>query len=86
MVDALQLIGFALRRQGYPMAPLVIWMVLGGTLEISLRQGLIITNGDFAAFFVQRPIAAGLMMAAVAMLCLPLWRAWRAGRSKAARI
>jgi len=80
------LIGFALRRQGYPMAPLVIGMVLGGTLEISLRQGLIITNGDFAAFFVQRPIAAGLVMAAVAMLCLPLWRAWRAGRSKAARI
>jgi putative tricarboxylic transport membrane protein len=72
--------GFALRRQGYPMAPLVIGMVLGPTLEISLRQGLIITDGSFAAFFAS-PIAAVLAVAALGMLSLPLVRAARARRA-----
>jgi putative tricarboxylic transport membrane protein len=74
-------IGFILRRQGYPMAPLVIGMVLGPTLEMSLRQGLIITNGDFMAFFTGHPIAVGLSLAAIGMLSLPLVRITIAGRA-----
>lgn len=76
--------GFILRRQGYPMAPLVIGMVLGPTLEISLRQGLIITNGSFSAFFVGHPIAAVLMVIALLMLSLPIIRALRARNGKSA--
>ena len=71
------IIGFLLRRQGYPMAPLVIGMVLGPTLEISLRQGLIITDGSFAAFFSGHPIALLLAIAALGMLSLPFIRMWR---------
>jgi putative tricarboxylic transport membrane protein len=59
------------------MAPLVIGMVLGPTLELSLRQGLIITDGSFAAFFTGHPIALGLTIAAAGMLSLPLIRALR---------
>jgi len=70
-------IGFILRRQGYPMAPLVIGMVLGPTLEMSLRQGLIITNGSFTAFFTGHPIAVALMISALVLLALPGWRALR---------
>ncbi|MFK7731943.1 MAG: tripartite tricarboxylate transporter permease [Pseudomonadales bacterium] len=69
------IIGFILRRQDYPMAPLVIGMVLGPTLEISLRQGLIITDGSFFAFFSGHPIAAVLVAFACSMLLLPLFRA-----------
>jgi len=68
------IVGFLLRRKGFPMPPLVIGMVLGPTLEISLRQGLIITDGSFLAFFTGHPIAFGLMIAAVGMLSLPLVR------------
>jgi len=75
------IIGFILRRQGYPMAPLVIGMVLGPTLEISLRQGLIITDGSFTAFFIGHPIASTLVIAALAMLLLPAIRAVRQRRS-----
>ena len=69
------IIGFILRRHSYPMAPLVIGMVLGPTLEISLRQGLIITDGSFFAFFVGHPIAAVLVAVAFLMLFLPIVRA-----------
>lgn len=78
VMAAAGVIGFVLRRQGYPMAPLVIGMVLGPTLEISLRQGLIITNGSFVQFFTHHPIAVALILAAAAMLLLPLVRAIRA--------
>jgi putative tricarboxylic transport membrane protein len=74
-------IGFILRRQGMPMPPLVIGMVLGPTLEISLRQGLIITDGSFTAFFSGHPIALVLVICAVAMLSLPLIRALHARRA-----
>lgn len=74
VMAAAGILGFILRRQSYPMAPLVIGMVLGPTLELSLRQGLIITDGSFAAFFVGHPIAAVLVAAALGMLSLPVIR------------
>jgi len=73
-------VGFLLRRQGFPMPPLVIGMVLGPTLEISLRQGLILTDGRFSAFFTGRPIATVLALAAIGMLSLPLVRLLRSRR------
>jgi putative tricarboxylic transport membrane protein len=75
------ILGFVLRRQGMPMAPLVIGMVLGPTLEISLRQGLIITDGSFLAFFSGHPIALVLAVCAVGMLSLPMITAARAKRT-----
>ncbi|WP_299586736.1 tripartite tricarboxylate transporter permease [uncultured Tateyamaria sp.] len=67
-------VGFLLRRQGVPMAPLVIGMVLGPTLELTLRQGLILTDGNFLAFFTGHPIALVLALAALLALSLPLLR------------
>ncbi|KAJ55642.1 hypothetical protein ACMU_13200 [Actibacterium mucosum KCTC 23349] len=72
-------VGFLMRRQGFPMAPLVIGMVLGPTLELTLRQGLILTDGSFPAFFTGHPIALVLGLAAVAALLLPLVRSMRKG-------
>ncbi len=74
-------IGFLLRRQGVPMAPLVIGMVLGPTLELTLRQGLILTDGSFLAFFTGHPIALVLAVAALAALSLPLVRALYGARA-----
>ena len=74
--------GFLLRWQGFPMAPLVIGMVLGPTLELSLRQGLILTGGDFAAFFTDHPIALALTLLAITAFTVPIVHAFiRARRS-----
>ncbi|MEM8617771.1 MAG: tripartite tricarboxylate transporter permease [Pseudomonadota bacterium] len=75
VMGAAGFVGFLLRRQGFPMAPLVIGMVLGPTLELTLRQGLILTDGSFLAFFTGHPIALVLAIAAVLALCLPILRA-----------
>ena len=77
------IVEFLLRRQGFPMAPLVIGMALGPTQEISLRQGLILTDGQFSAFFVGHPIAVVLVsVAAFALLWKPLRYLWRQSRAQ----
>lgn len=50
-------VGFLLREMKYPMAPLVLGIVLGDLLDLNLRRGLALTNGDPSPFFT-RPISA----------------------------
>ena len=51
------IVGFVLRRYGYPMAPLVLGLVLGDLLEKNLRRALVLSDGDLTPFFT-RPISA----------------------------
>lgn len=51
------LVGFLLRQMNYPMAPLVLGIILGALLDKSLRRGLTLTDGDLLPFFT-RPISA----------------------------
>src|SRR3954471_14422947 len=53
---AFGLIGFVLRRFGYPLAPLVLGIVLGDLMEKGLRRGLVLADGDLVPFFT-RPIS-----------------------------
>lgn len=54
---AFGIVGFLLREMKYPMAPLVLGIVLGNLLDVNLRRGLSLSNGDFTPFLV-RPISA----------------------------
>jgi len=49
-------VGFFLRRLNYPMAPLVLGIVLGDLLDKNLRRGLVLSDGDLTPFFI-RPIS-----------------------------
>jgi len=68
--------GFILRKGGFPLAPLVIGLVLSQMIENSLRQGLLLTRGSFLAFF-ERPIALTLFILTATMLIWPLLRYFR---------
>jgi putative tricarboxylic transport membrane protein len=56
---AFGLAGCGLRHFGYPMAPLVLGIVLGDLLEKNLRRALVLSDGDLAPFFT-RPISGVL--------------------------
>ncbi|WP_308917841.1 tripartite tricarboxylate transporter permease [Jannaschia sp. LMIT008] len=76
------LLGFALRRGGYPLAPLVIGLVLGPQLEKTFRRGLLLKGDDFGAFFTHSPIATGIFALTALLLLAPLVRRlWAARRS-----
>lgn len=55
--------GYFLRLCNVPTAPVVIGLVLGPILEESLRQGLILTDNSFLAFYTfDHPVAIVLML------------------------
>ncbi len=60
-------IGYLMRKFEYEPAPLVLAYVLTPLLENALRQSLILSGGEFG-IFVYRPISAGCLIAALALL------------------
>ncbi|WP_333826440.1 tripartite tricarboxylate transporter permease [Pararhodobacter sp.] len=74
-------LGALLRYFAFPVAPIVIGLVLGPMLELSLRQGLILTRGSFLAF-LERPIALVLFIITALVLLWPLLR-WLRSRRRA---
>jgi putative tricarboxylic transport membrane protein len=62
-------IGYGLRKFNFDPAPLVLGLVIAPIFEQSLRQSLIMSNGDYF-IFLQRPIALGLLAVSVGLLAL----------------
>ena len=64
-------LGFILRELKYPMAPLILGIVLGDILDKSLRRGLVLTDGDLTPFFT-RPISIVLFGSALLFIILSM--------------
>ncbi|MDQ8024047.1 MAG: tripartite tricarboxylate transporter permease [Moraxellaceae bacterium] len=64
------LVGFAMRRLDFPTAPIIVGLILGPLLEQSLRQALVISQGDWSTFFT-RPISATVLVIAITLMVLP---------------
>jgi putative tricarboxylic transport membrane protein len=62
-------VGYGLRKFGLDPAPLVLGLVIAPTFEMSLRQSLIMSNGNWTIFF-QRPIALALLALCALLLVL----------------
>ncbi len=73
-------IGFILRRLDYPLAPLVVALVLGAPTETALRQSLIMSDGSMW-IFLERPVSTPIAIVAILLFALPLiqivWRRLR---------
>ena len=65
------IVGYLMRKFRYDAPPLVLALVLGGELESSLRQSLMLSRGDFS-IFVTRPITLGFLIIAVLLLVVPI--------------
>ncbi|MFB3817148.1 MAG: tripartite tricarboxylate transporter permease [Candidatus Methylomirabilales bacterium] len=72
-------IGYGMRKFGYPLAPVVLAVILSQPLEIALKQSLAISRGSYAVFF-SRPIALAFMCLAFAVIARGLWQQYRARR------
>jgi putative tricarboxylic transport membrane protein len=62
-------VGYGLKKFGFDPAPLVLGLVIAPIFEMSLRQSLIMSDGNWT-IFAQRPIAAALLALSVALLAL----------------
>ncbi|MDS9467264.1 tripartite tricarboxylate transporter permease [Paracoccus sp. MBLB3053] len=64
-------LGYVMRLFGYPIAPIVVGLILGPMAEQQLRRALSISQGDWTTL-LQSPIAATLLGIATLALVVPL--------------
>ncbi|WP_409177540.1 tripartite tricarboxylate transporter permease [Brevibacillus fortis] len=65
------LVGYFLAKNDFPMAPLVLGLVLGPMIENNLRRALTTSNGDFS-IFIQKPVSLVFLIIAVLWITVPL--------------
>jgi putative tricarboxylic transport membrane protein len=70
-------LGYVLKKLSYPLAPLVLALVLGDMAEASFRQSMLLSQGSISIFF-SNPLVGSLVTLALMML---LWPAFSALKS-----
>ena len=68
-------VGYVFKKLDYPIAPLVLALVLGDLAENALRQSLIMSQGSLA-IFLARPISGAITAAAIFFFILPIITPW----------
>jgi putative tricarboxylic transport membrane protein len=69
------IVGYLLRKLDYPVAPAVLAIVLGPLAEQSLRQSLLISQGE-ASIFVTRPLSLIFIVCGFLLFVYPLATGW----------
>jgi len=75
LLYAIGLVGFLMRRYGFPTAPVIVGMILGPLAEEQMRRSLSISQGD-PKIFVTHGISAVLLGLTVLILIAPLVMAY----------
>ena len=70
------LMAFVMRLMNYPIAPVVVGLILGPMAEQQLRRALSISQGD-VGYLVASPIACVLLIGAALALLVPMYLRWR---------
>lgn len=76
---AFGLLGYMMKKHGYPVIAIAIALILGLPIERAFRQALTISTNGYWTFFT-RPISLCLFLASIASLSLPFFQAWRQRR------
>jgi putative tricarboxylic transport membrane protein len=76
-------IGYLFERLKFPIAPLVLGVILGPLAEESFMNAMISFSNDWTVFFT-RPISGTVMVFTLCMLTLPVVQQWRAKKRVAA--
>ena len=78
------IVGYFFRKFGYPVAPMVIGLVLGTIAEENLRRGYSMYHGDMIGMLT-RPITAVLMVVSVISLIYGIYNSLKKDKPKKAK-
>jgi len=76
-------LGYVMRVEDYPLAPMVLGLILGPIAEVNLRRSLQLSDGSLDIFYSE-PLTLGIFVLAAVSLVLPFVQAWRGERSESA--
>ena len=82
---AIGVLGFFMRRYDFPVAPVILGVILGPLMEVQARRALVGSGNDLGVF-VGRPLTVALLAIAIAafiVLNLPALSSWRRERAAA---
>jgi putative tricarboxylic transport membrane protein len=74
-------LGYALVKAGFPLAPLILGLILGDQIEINLIRAIMTDDNPW--LFLTRPISGGLLVAAALSVALAVWQHMRHQRRTA---
>jgi len=77
------LVGYVLQRIRIPLAPVVLGLVLGPTLEQQYRTALILSEGSYG-IFLDSPFAMGMFGLIALLVAGQVWSQWRTRAAAAA--
>lgn len=69
-------LGYVMQRGGFPVAPLILALILGPMAEENYRRALVMSDGSHGIFFT-RPIAVTLLALAALAVAVAVWRRHR---------
>lgn len=72
-------VGYLMRKYGFPVAPVVLAIVLGEMIETAFRRSLIISDGSFG-IFVTRPMALVILLVSFASVGYQIYRGFKKGK------
>jgi putative tricarboxylic transport membrane protein len=75
------IIGYLMRKYEFPVAPVVLAVVLGEMIETAFRRSLLISNGSMS-IFAARPIAAVIILISLASIGYQIYRGLKKDKSK----
>ena len=78
-------IGYLMRKLDFPLAPVVLGLVLGPLMERNLRRAMALSGGEWGVLF-DSPIAITLWVLAVASLVGPMLLARRSGGGRGSQV
>ncbi len=71
LMTAFGVVGYGMRKSGFPLAPVVLGLVLGPIMEKNLRRAMALSGGDVGVL-VDSPIALALWVLAALSLAAPV--------------
>ena len=75
-------IGVFMRKYGYPVAPLILGVILGPMAESNLNRALLI-SGNSLMVFIERPFSLAFLILAAFSIAVPLVKSYLAWRKEA---
>jgi putative tricarboxylic transport membrane protein len=76
MVVGFGILGYLFKKLQYPLAPLVLAIVLGDSAESSFRQAMLVSQGDMAIFFANKLVGTMTALALILLFWPMLSWAW----------
>lgn len=66
------IVGYFMRKMGFPAAPLLLGLVLGPFLEQNFRRSLLLSRGELSTF-IERPVSGGIVVVILVLIIVIIW-------------